>query len=127
MRIVLDTNIYLSNFIFGGLTARVCTVCFEEHTVYISPFIKTEITQKLSVKFAYPTDKIAFVLKTIALVTQEVLPDNPMPDICRDADDNAILQLCAFIKADFLITGDKDLLILNTFGETKIIKPSVFA
>ncbi len=127
MRLVLDSNIYLSNFVFGGLTARVCTLCFEEHEVFISPYIKAELSDKLTNKFGYPPEKTAFVFQTIALVTQEVVPDNPMPTACRDVKDNAILQLCAYIDADYLITGDKDLLILNDFGTAKIVKPSAFA
>ena len=127
MRLVLDSNIYLSNFVFGGLTARVCTLCFEEHDVFISPYIKAEIMSKLVGKFSYPPEKAAFVFQTLALVTQEVIPDNPIPTICRDANDNAILQLCDYIKADYLLTGDKDLLVLNDFGKTKILKPSAFA
>ena len=127
MRLVLDTNIYLSNFVFGGLTARVCTLCFEEHEVFISPYIKGELRSKLMGKFGYPADKTAFIFQTIALVTQEVVPNNPMPTACRDVKDNAILQLCEYIEADYLLTGDKDLLVLNDFGKSKILKPSAFA
>lgn len=63
----------------------------------------------------------------LVLVTQEVVPNNQMPTICRDANDNAILQLCEYVNADYLLTGDKDLLVLNNFGNTKILKPSAFA
>ncbi len=126
MKIVLDTNVYLSNFIFGGLTAQVCTFCFEKCAVFISPFIKDEITEKLAGKFQYPAEKIQFVLQTLALVTRETTPSNSLPDVCRDPDDNAILQLCQFVEADFLITGDKDLLVLENFGKTKILNPRAF-
>ena len=78
-------------------------------------------------KFGYPADKTAFIFQTIALVTQEVVPNNPMPTACREVKDNAILQLCEYIEADYLLTGDKDLLVLNDFGKSKILKPSAFA
>jgi putative PIN family toxin of toxin-antitoxin system len=45
---------------------------------------------------------------------------------CRDAKDNFLLALAQDSDADYLITGDKDLLSLNTFGKTKIIPMSVF-
>lgn len=126
MRIVIDTNVYLSNFIFGGFTSKVCSDCFETQEVFISEFIKKEISQKLLEKFKYPLEKTKFVLKTIELVTQEVVPTNLLPDVCRDKDDNAVLQLCQFVNAEFLITGDKDLLILENFKSTRIVTPRLF-
>ncbi|MDR2652088.1 MAG: putative toxin-antitoxin system toxin component, PIN family [Prevotellaceae bacterium] len=46
--------------------------------------------------------------------------------VCRDAKDNFLLSLAQDSHADYLITGDKDLLSLNMFGETKIITMSAF-
>jgi putative PIN family toxin of toxin-antitoxin system len=42
-------------------------------------------------------------------------------DICRDDKDNFLLSLAKDGKADYLLTGDNDLLILKKFGKTKII------
>ena len=44
-----------------------------------------------------------------------------MVTVCRDADDNFLLALCLDGHADFLITGDQDLLVLKAFGSTRII------
>jgi putative PIN family toxin of toxin-antitoxin system len=41
--------------------------------------------------------------------------------VCRDAKDNFLLSLAKDSKADYLLTGDKDLLTLRTFETTKII------
>lgn len=40
--------------------------------------------------------------------------------ICRDAKDNFLLALAKDGRADYLLTGDKDLLELKKFGRTKI-------
>ena len=42
-------------------------------------------------------------------------------EVCRDPKDNFLLSLSIDGNADFLLTGDKDLLDLTKFGETKII------
>ena len=42
-------------------------------------------------------------------------------DLCRDRKDNFILALAKDSQADYLVTGDKDLLALKTFGSTKIV------
>lgn len=41
--------------------------------------------------------------------------------ICRDEKDNFLLSLAKDSKADYLITGDKDLLVLETIDKTKIL------
>lgn len=46
--------------------------------------------------------------------------------VCRDPNDNFILALCKDADADFLLTGDKDLLALNPFGKTKILSIAAF-
>lgn len=40
--------------------------------------------------------------------------------ICRDTKDNFLLALAKDGKADYLLTGDKDLLFIEKFGKTKI-------
>jgi len=47
-------------------------------------------------------------------------------DVCRDKNDNFLLSLCEDGKADYLITGDEDLLILKKFKKTLIIKIADF-
>ncbi|MDO8609071.1 MAG: putative toxin-antitoxin system toxin component, PIN family, partial [bacterium] len=44
----------------------------------------------------------------------------------RDPNDIIYLQLALISKADYLISGDKDLLILQSVGKTCIIKPNIF-
>lgn len=46
--------------------------------------------------------------------------------VCRDPKDNFLLALAKDGKADYLLTGDKDLLSLEKFGETKIQRLSEF-
>ena len=47
-------------------------------------------------------------------------------NVCRDPNDDFLLILAKDGKADYLITGDKDLLILNPFNKTKICTPTEF-
>ena len=46
--------------------------------------------------------------------------------LCRDAKDNFLLSLAKDAQADYLLTGDKDLLVLKTFGTTRIITITEF-
>lgn len=47
-------------------------------------------------------------------------------DICRDSKDNKFLELAVSGKADFIVTGDNDLLVLNPFRDIEIITVSDF-
>jgi len=47
-------------------------------------------------------------------------------NICRDAKDNFLLSLAKDSKADFLITGDKDLLVLKQFEGVQIVTIAEF-
>jgi len=47
-------------------------------------------------------------------------------EICRDPKDNFLLSLSVDGNADFILTGDKDLLELTTFEGTKIVSITAF-
>jgi putative PIN family toxin of toxin-antitoxin system len=46
--------------------------------------------------------------------------------VCRDPKDNMILELAVSGKADVIVTGDDDLLVLNPFREIAILNPQEF-
>ena len=46
--------------------------------------------------------------------------------LCRDRKDNIVLECAAAVKADFIVTGDKDLLCLKIFRKTRIVPPKKF-
>jgi predicted nucleic acid-binding protein len=55
--------------------------------------------------------------------------DTGMPDesiYCRDEKDIHLLDLAWKVNANCLVSGDKDLLILNPFGEIPIVSPTEF-
>lgn len=126
MKIVLDTNIFISAFVFRGKAAAVFDHCALREELLVSQWILDELAQKLRSKFNI---KEGDVLEMLSLITEKsslVQPHTPLPSACRDVDDNNILQLAESVQADFLITGDKDLLVLGTFSGTRIVTPAQF-
>ena len=57
--------------------------------------------------------------RQVRIVEPLVLPKQ----VCRDADDDAVLGTAAAAKADLTITRDADLLVLSSYGQTAIITP----
>jgi predicted nucleic acid-binding protein len=63
------------------------------------------------------------VLDTMKLVTPEKLE----MAVCRDPDDDAILATAVAGNADCIVTGDQDLLVLESFRNIRILRPAQFA
>ena len=126
MKIILDTNVILSAFITQGLSSRVLDICIDNHMLYISDWIIDEVIGKLENKFKILNDEIKRVKIFLKKAFIQTHPQGEIPKICRDDDDNNILYLAEYTNADIIITGDKDLLILQNHKETDIMNPRTF-
>ena len=128
MKIVLDSNIFVSSFYWAGNPRKV----FDRVTngldeLYITDEILDEIISVMSnKKFDTSIDEIKEYTKIIESYSI-TLPSKDIPEkISRDEDDNKILQ-CGFDgDVDFIITGDNDLLVLKEYVKIKIVKPKEY-
>jgi uncharacterized protein len=128
MKLILDTNVYFSALIFDKTMLNLVDYCFENHTIYasnqtifeVNRILATEKAVKLLSKNNYRSAKV-FLAKIITESTYAI-PSTEISDICRDPKDNMFLELAREVKADYIITGDKDLLVLDEFEGTKIRK-----
>ncbi len=125
-RIVFDTNIYLSAFLFSGKPRVIVDLAIENRiSVYISYPILHEIQEILKrEKFLLREEQIDGLIREIEQLAIIVYPKSKIIDICRDSEDHIILECAVQSKADFIVTGDKDLLVLGTFLGTEIISPT---
>ncbi|MCA0363605.1 MAG: putative toxin-antitoxin system toxin component, PIN family [Bacteroidetes bacterium] len=126
MKIVFDTNISLSSLLFPGFSSKVYDFCVSNYNVFSSQWLFNELENKLLGKSKLTEAQTELILETIKERVSVVHPSNSIPDACRDKDDNHVLQLAEYIQADYIITGDKDLLILESFLQTKIESPRDF-
>lgn len=126
IKIILDTNVFISAFVFKGIAWQVYKYCVETNDIVVSEWLLNETFEKLITKFEFPLAIANELLNTLLHTTILLKPDNELPTICRDKDDNNVLQLAVFSDADYIITGDKDLLVLMSFHNTKIISPREF-
>lgn len=126
MKIVFDTNVILSSFLTEGIAHKIFHNCIIHHEIYISAYIINELNRILIKKFSVNKPDIEELNNFINANLRTVKPVNKIPDICRDKNDNQILQLAEFINADIIISGDKDLLTLKKYAATAIISPREF-
>lgn len=111
-KIVIDANVIISAA-FGGKPLEAVVRAMEDHEVDLSPPIERELHETISgfskrlseVQISFLHEKIEELLglaKRISVSTHV--------ELSRDAKDDHYLLLCKEARADFLITGDKDLL-----------------
>ena len=137
MRIVFDTNIYLSALVFDNKPELIIIDCFDNNdfTILLSQEIFDEIkgkflngrVQEIAEKASrfLTMDKIKEYIDLIEKNTLVITTISKI-HICRDTKDNMFLELVKDGKANFLISGDKDLLALKEFEGCKIMSVSEF-
>ena len=127
MNIVFDSNIYIAAFATHGVCHLMLESCITEHGVFISDFIFGEVKEKLIKKIKLPpetVDEIISYLGEQAIVTN---PKNLVSDICRDPDDDNIISLGLAAKAEYIVTGDRDLLDIGQYASLHMVSPKEFS
>ncbi len=124
-KVILDTNVYISAFIFGGNPRKIIELTQNSQiTIYISPSILLEIAQKLKGKFQWNFNQIKHIIKTLNQITTITYPTKKINIIKSDPTDNKILECAVEAKAKYIISGDKHL--LNLKQNIKILTPTQF-
>ena len=134
-KVVIDANVIVSS-LFGGTPRKAFLKALRTYDVYISPEIAQELSgllDELEGKLGSARIKrLRSIIIRLASYAKEVVPFRKI-ELSRDNKDNAYLNLCLAVRADFLLTGDKDLLEipvkkLKSFGlnRLKIVSPDAF-
>ena len=127
-KIVLDTNVLISAIVFGGKPRDVLELVIKGKLILaVSEAILEEVKTVLGGnKFQYPSQIVDSILDEIGGISELVKPKMKVDAIINDPDDNRILE-CAFESgADFIVSGDTDLLEMQDFKGTKIMNPADF-
>lgn len=122
-RVIFNTNIWISFLIgkqFDGMKELLVAAV-------VQPIFSAQLLEELTITTQKPklqkyfqkdkVDNLMIFLKEIG----EVIDSQSIVSACRDPKDNYLLALAKDSNADFLITGDRDLLILESFERTKIV------
>jgi putative PIN family toxin of toxin-antitoxin system len=127
--VVIDTNVLVSCFLFGGRLERLRDLWKAQKIV---PLISRDTFVELRRVLSYPKFSLS-PTELQAIIDIEILPyfevveiTCEIVDTCRDRHDDKFLAVAANGMASWLITGDKDLLVLQVFQHTNIITPADF-
>jgi uncharacterized protein len=122
LRVAIDTNVLVSAIIDNGKHRLLLLKLLQEHTALLSPMILAELADVIiRDKFAITNSEVNRFLSSLTKISK-IIQDKPrFKIIIEDPDDDVILNAAYNGKADYIITGDKDLLTWKKFKNTKIL------
>ena len=127
-RIILDTNLWIS-FLISKDFSKLDEIIFSKKSILIfskellEEFI--EVVRRPKFRRYFAQTDIEELLETIDEYGEFIVVKSKI-EICWDAKDNFLLSLAVDGKADFLLTGDQDLLMIEKIGNTNIKTISSF-
>jgi uncharacterized protein len=123
VKVVLDTNVLVSAFAARGLCEAVFEVCLVSHEIVVSEHILKELRRSLTGKIKLPPKQADAVVGLVREHATVVKPSQIPPGACRDQTDLPVLGTAIAGGADFLVTGDRDLLDIGRFQSVPILSP----
>lgn len=129
MIVVLDTNVWISALQFAkhrGTPTRALEKAMSEDVIATCVEIEAEILRVLTEKFSWEWGRARTALDIVLSRAIQVQLRGTVK-VCRDPKDDMFLECAMRAKADLLIAGDKDLLVLGLYKETQIITPAQYA
>lgn len=128
VKVIFDTNVWISFLIGKRLSGIRKYISDSSVKIIITEQLITEIkmvTSREKLKKYFPEDAVKELIELLETIAENVNV-RATHFINRDAKDNFLLDLIDASKADYLITGDKDLLEHNPFMTAKILTPAQF-
>lgn len=125
MTVVLDTNVVIAALVAEGLCREVVHRAVRLRVLASSDGLMEELDHTLRRKFTITRATAAF-LKAFRQQIQIVEPASLPKRVCRDRDDDLVLATTVAARADFIVTGDDDLLVLGEYERVAIVSPRRF-
>ncbi|MDD5747767.1 MAG: putative toxin-antitoxin system toxin component, PIN family [Actinomycetota bacterium] len=123
LRVVFDSNVYISAILFDGPTRQILELALERQVVLIaSDEIINETAGKLRDKFFWPEHRIAQFERATCRLAELQNPKERI-SVVPDEADNRVLECAIEGKANLIISGDKHLLKPKSYRNIPIRKP----
>lgn len=128
VRVIFDTNVWISFLIGKRLSSIKEYISDGSIKIIITEQLIAElkiVTRREKLKKYFPrkgVDELIQLFDAIAIRVEII----PKYSICRDLKDNFLFDLIYYSQAEFLVTGDKDLLVHDPFETARILTPADF-
>ena len=127
MKIVIDTNIVISAAFFGGIPRKVIQAAVEEKIIVCAnSSIVDEYKEIKDEMLLLKKGKLRDDIFDTYLEKIRMFKPVAVVNICRDPDDNKFIACAIDAKAIYVVSGDKDLLAVESYDEVKIVTAKEF-
>ena len=128
MKAVFDTNVLIAAFLTEGLCSGLLIRARKQaFNLVLCDDIIREFEGILTKKFKLASTDISEISAIVSEAASEILHKlGPIPNICRDPNDDMIIACAVDAAADYIVTGDEDLLILKSYKDIAILNPRNF-
>lgn len=128
MRVVLDTNVLISAFIFpGGAPEAVYRLALEGRIDLVtSAPLLAEFGRVLSEKFGWEGGRAEEAVAQIARIGVVVEPSKSIHVVEADPADDRVLEAAAHGGAEITVSGDRHLLRLRSWQGIRLVAPATF-
>jgi putative PIN family toxin of toxin-antitoxin system len=122
MRVVADTNVFISALMFGGLPGTFLDLALHRRfTLVTSKALLDELNEKLRGKFAVAEHDALAIRAKLEGNAVVVNPDFELNAVPGDPDDNRVLECAVAGKADLIVSGDRHLLQICNYEGIAIV------
>ena len=128
MKIVLDTNVFISGIFFGGPPSQILQSWRKSQIkIVLTEQILEEyqlVGDELSAK--YPSVNIEQIIELFTVFGEFVETKGITETICEDPDDNKFIECAIACQSKLIVSGDKHLLKISGYKEIEVLKPRQF-
>lgn len=127
MKIVVDTNVLISGVFFGGYPRKVLSsIVGKEITACATAEIINEYEEVVREMIERKQGHISREILTPLIKSMEIIEPITHIEICRDSDDDKFLECAKDSRALYIVSGDKDLLVIEKYEGIQIITAKEF-
>lgn len=127
LRVVVDTNVYISAIFWGGKPRHVIDLGRDgEIQIFTSEDIEQEILDKLMTKFGMNSDDAGRVMADFSTFTKLIRVSRRIHVVKDDPDDDKFIECAVECNAEFIISGDKHLLNMRKYEGIDIMNVATF-
>lgn len=128
MRVILDTNVFVSGVFFSGPPFRILEAWRDRKLQLIASQEILEEYQRVGETLAeqFPGINLQPIIDLVT-TNAEIFPNQVLPEsVCEDPDDDKFLACALISRCKVIVSGDRHLLKVSGFRGIKVVKPRQF-
>ena len=126
IKVVLDTNILISGIFWKGLPQRIVDLASANEIESITTQEILEEVKTALERLDVPLEKIEEIIKDIMSYSRLIAAKKVVVKDLRDFKDVKIIACALSAEVDYIVTGDKDLLVVKEYEGIQIVNPKTF-